>query len=292
MKKSEIIKIFRPKDILYDVISALFFSVGLTSFTAPAQIAPGGISGISIMSQYLFDTQLGTVTLLLNIPLLLLAWKFLGHTFTIKTMKTVLIQTLFLNYVAPMFPVYSGEQILAALFGGIFVGISLAFAFMQGTTTGGTDIASRLVQRRYRHVPIGRMLMIIDAIILSASIAVFGNIETALYGVISIYATAHVVDGVLYGLNRGKVLLVFTKKIDEITHEMMQKLDRGVTLLYAKGAYSGADRQIILLAVRASQYHPAEEIIKRHDPDAFVLTLEAGEIQGEGFKMLSEEKVT
>ena len=279
-------------DVLYDIISAISFTIGLSCFTAPAQIAPGGVSGLAVLVNYLTGAQLGTVILLINIPLLMLAWKFLGRAFTIKTMKTVAIQTVFLNILSPIIPEYRGESMLAALFGGICIGTALASAFMRGTTTGGTDIAGRLIQLKFRHVPIGKMMMFVDALVLATSMLVFRNIETGLYGIIAIFTTSKVIDGVLYGMNTGKVLLVISEKKDIIAKEIQEKIDRGVTFLYAQGAYSGEDKKIIMCAVRSTQYHSVEEIIKHHDPEAFVLTLEAGEIQGEGFRPLTQEKIT
>ncbi|MEG2073496.1 MAG: YitT family protein [Angelakisella sp.] len=279
-------------DIIYDIASALFFAVGLSCFSAPNEIAPGGVSGIAVLVQYLFGLQLGTVSLLINIPLLLLAWKLLGRDFTFRTLKTVAIQTVVLNYIAPYFPVYKGEYIIAALFGGVFIGVSLALVFMRGSTTGGADIVSRLVQRKLRHLPIGKLMLGFDLVVLLASMMVFGNIETGLYGLISIYATSRVVDGMLYGLDTGKVLLVISPKQKEIANIILDKLGRGVTFLDGHGAYSGEQKQVLMCAVRAAEYHSVEEIIRTLDPDAFVLTLEAGEIQGEGFRSIAQEKVT
>lgn len=279
-------------DIIFDIASALFFAVGLSCFSAPNEIAPGGASGIAVLVQYLFGMPLGTATLLINIPLLLLAWRFLGRTFTLKTLKTLAIQTLALNYIAPHFPVYRGEYIIAGLFGGVFIGISLALVFMRGSTTGGGDIISRLMQLRYRHVPIGRMMMVFDVVVLVASMLVFQNIEAGLYGLISIYTTSKVVDGMLYGLDNGKVLLVISPRQQEIAAEILEKLGRGVTFLGGVGAYSGQQKQVLMCAVRSFEYHSVEEIVRENDPDAFMLTLEAAEIQGEGFRPITQEKVT
>lgn len=279
-------------DIVYDIASALFFAVGLSCFSAPNQIAPGGASGVAVLVRHLVGLPLGTVTLLINIPLLLLAWRFLGRSFTLKTLKTVAIQTVMLNYVAPYFPIYQGEHIIAGLFGGVFIGVALALVFMRGSTTGGGDIVSRLTQLRFRHVPIGKMMLAFDMLVLVASMLVFRNIEAGLYGLISIYATSRVVDGMLYGLDNGKVLLVISPQQKEIANQILEKLGRGVTFLEGQGAYSGQQRQVLMCAVRSPEYHSVEEIIRGLDPDAFVLTLEAGEIQGEGFRPITQEKVT
>ncbi len=279
-------------DIVYDVVGSLFFAVGLSCFSAPSEIAPGGVSGIAVILNYLFGLPLGMVTMAINIPLLLLAWFFLGKDFTVKTLKSVLILTIMLDYVAPYFPIYKGEYILAALFGGLGIGVGLAIIFMRGSTTGGTDILSRLIQRRYRHVPIGKVMMGIDVVVLICSMMVFHNIEAGLYGLICIFASAKALDSILYGMDNGKVLLVFSSKVEEMSKKILVDLYRGVTFLRGVGAYSGEERQVMLCAVRSNEYHKAEEIIKEFDPEAFVITLEAGEIQGYGFRYLTEEKVT
>lgn len=279
-------------DIVFDIVSGLFFAVGLSCFSAPNEIAPGGVSGIAVLIKHLIGFQLGTIMLIINIPLLLLAWRFLGRSFTLKTLKTVAIHTFILNEIAPMFPVYTGEHILAGLFGGVLIGVSLALVFMRGSTTGGGDIVSRLVQLNFRHVPIGKMMFCFDVLVLIASILVFRNIEAGLYGLISIFATSKVIDGMLYGLYTGKVLLVISPRQNEIAGEIMAKLDRGVTFLDGVGAYSGQQKQVLMCAVRANEYHNVEEIIKHFDPEAFVLTLEAREIQGEGFRPITQQKVT
>jgi len=279
-------------DIVYDIASALFFAVGLSCFSAPNEIAPGGVSGISVLVQHLFGIPLGTVSLLINVPLLLLAWKFLGKKFTLRTLKTLAIQIVTLNYIAPYFPEYKGEFIIAALFGGVCIGVALALVFMRGSTTGGADIVSRLMQRKLRHVPIGKLMLGFDMCVLIASMLVFRNIEAGLYGLISIYATSRVVDGMLYGLDTGKVLLVISPRQKEIATRIMDTLNRGVTFLDGHGAYSGKEKQVLMCAVRSPEYHSVEEIIRALDPDAFVLTLEAGEIQGEGFRWITQEKVT
>ncbi|MEG1687237.1 MAG: YitT family protein [Angelakisella sp.] len=279
-------------DLVFDFVSAILFSVGLGCFSAPNQIAPGGVSGIAVLIRHLTGFQLGTLMMCMNIPLLLLAWRFLGRAFTLNTLKTVAIQTMILNVTAPYLPPYRGEPILAGLFGGVLIGGALALVFMRGSTTGGGDIVSRLVQLRFRHVPIGKMMFFFDMMVLLASVLVFHNIEAGLYGMISIFTTSKVVDGILYGMYTGKVLLVISPHQQEIAKEILEKLNRGVTFLDGVGAYSGKQKQVLMCAVRSTEYYNVEEIIKQLDPDAFVLTLEANEIQGEGFHLISQQKVT
>ncbi len=211
-------------DVLCDALGGIIFAVGIACFVGPAQIAPGGVSGLSILVNYLTGLPVGTVNLGFNIPLLLLAWCFLGRVFTLRTLRSVFIQSVMIDLVSLWLPAYTGERIMAALFGGVAVGAGLALVFMRGSTTGGTDIVSRLIQRKYRHFSIGKLLFFVDVVVLALSVAVFRNIETGLYGMISIYTSAKVLDGILYGLDTGKVLLVISERHREIANRVMEQL--------------------------------------------------------------------
>ena len=279
-------------DLLYTVAGAVILAVGVSCFVGPAQIAPGGVSGLSILVNFLTDLPVGAVNLAFNIPLILLAWKFLGQRFTLRTLVTVLIQSVLMDVITLWIPVYTGERIMAALFGGVASGVGLALVFMRGSTTGGTDIVSRLLQLRYRHLSIGRLLFLVDVVVLLLSVAVFRNIEAGLYGMIAIFASGKVLDNILYGLDTGKVLLVVSGKNQEIAARIMETLKRGVTFLHGSGAWSGTERQVLLCAVRAQQCYRVEEIVRGVDKEAFVIVLEATEIAGEGFRPITEDKVS
>ncbi len=279
-------------DILYDLIGGLIYAVALVCFVAPANIAPGGVSGIAVIINHLTGLPLGTLTMVMNLPLLVLGWRFLGRGFTLRTLKSVAIQTLLTDLLAVHLPVYQGEPMLAALFGGVGIGVGLALVFMRGSTTGGTDIVSRLIQRRFRHVPIGKMMLLVDLGVLAASMLVFQNLEVGLYGMITIFTASRLVDSLLFGLYTGKLVLIISGKDREICREIMDQVGRGVTFLKGEGGYSGQDKQVLLCAVRPPEYHRVEEIVKALDPDAFTITLEATEIMGEGFRAITEDKVT
>lgn len=279
-------------DILYDMAGGAVFAVGLGCFVGPAQIAPGGVSGISILVNYLLGIPVGTMNMAINIPLLLLAWRILGRKITLKTLRSVFIQSLMIDLCSLWLPVYQGDRIMAALFGGVAIGVGLAPVFMRGSTTGGTDIVSRLIQRRFRHVSIGKLIFLVDTMVLLLSVAVFQNIETGLYGMICIYTSNHILDGILYGLDTGKVVLVISQRYQEISRRVMDQLERGVTFLQGTGAWSGEEKRVLLCAVRSNQCILVEEIVRGIDPDAFLIVMEANEIVGEGFRPITSEKVT
>lgn len=279
-------------DLLFDAIGSLIYAVGLSCFTAPARIAPGGVSGIAVILKQLFGVPLSVTTLALNIPLLLLAWRFLGRGFTLRTMKTVLIQTAVTQVVESYFPAYTGEPMLAALFGGVCIGVGLALVFQRGSTTGGTDIVSRLIQLRHRYLPIGKVMLLVDACVVAASVIVFRNLEIGLYALITIFASSRVMDTILAGVNRGRLMLIISDRNDLITTDIMDKLQRGVTILNGRGAYSGLPKNVLMCAVRISEYPRVTEFVRQHDPDAFIITTEASEIRGEGFAGVTDEQIT
>ncbi|MCI8654137.1 MAG: YitT family protein [Angelakisella sp.] len=278
-------------DVLYDMAGGLIMAVGLSCFVGPAQIAPGGVSGLAILVNFLTGLPVGTVNLAFNIPLLLLAWRFLGRVFTLKTLRSVFIQSVMIDLASLWLPAYTGDRIMAALFGGIASGVGLALVFMRGSTTGGTDIVSRLIQLRYRHLSMGKLLFLVDVVVLLLSVVVFRNIEAGLYGMLSVYTAGKVLDNVLYGLDTGKVLLVISERNGEIAQGIMEAMNRGVTFLHGAGAWSGEKKQVLLCAVRAQQCYQVEEIIRGVDPDAFMIVMEANEIAGEGFRPITEDKV-
>ena len=184
-------------------------------------------------------------------------------------------------------PIYVGDRMIGGVFGGVLMGAGLAIIFLRGSTTGGTDIISFLVKKWYPHVPIGRMIMVVDCIIIGVSVLVFGNLESALYGLISLYCCSTVIDSIIYGLDKGSMVMVVSEKNDEIAAQIMDELERGVTLLKGQGAYTGTDRDVLMCAVRKQQFARVRAIIYEKDPNAFVIVSETSEVLGEGFKQVS-----
>lgn len=286
MDKKEIDKLLG--DIPFDLAGCFIFSIGLYCFTAPNEIAPGGVSGLSTLVNHLFGIPIGLVSFLFNIPLLLLALRFLGRYFTIRTLKTAGILSLILDVIMPFIPVYHGDPILAALFGGVCMGVGIGIVFMRGSTTGGADIASMLIQRKFPHLSIGRVILVTDFMVLLLATITYQNIETMLYGLIAIFAQTKMIDGVVYGIDSGRMAIVISNKEREIADTIMAQLDRGVTFLEGEGGYKGEKRRVLLCAVRAQQFARLKKIIHAIDPAAFVIVTEAGEILGDGFKQLAE----
>ncbi|MGI5958902.1 MAG: YitT family protein [Massiliimalia sp.] len=279
-------------DLIYDIVGSIIFAVGIHCFVEPAQIAPGGMSGIALMINYALPfLPVGILTFVLNIPLLILSYKYLGKRLTIKTIKTLIISTVILDFViAPLVPQYLGDRLLGSVFGGIFMGIGLALIFLRGSTTAGTDILSYLLQLKFPAMPIGRALLVIDCIILGVSAAVFGGLEAVLFGVISLYCCTKIIDTIIYGIEKGSQIVVISLKNEEISQRIQQDLDRGVTLLSGKGGYSRQNLDVLICVVKKHEYSEIKNIVHEIDPDAFVFVTETDEIMGEGFKPIKEKK--
>lgn len=273
-------------DLLFDIVGSFMLALGIHVFTASNQIAPGGVSGIAIIVNYMTGIPLGALSLLINIPLLLLGLKLLGKVFTVKTFQSVLVLSVMLDYGIIYIPAYQGDKILAALFGGVCMGAGLAIVFTRGSTTGGVDIASRIIQLRFPHMSIGRLLFFLDFVVLVVSALVFRSIETLLYGMITIFCSQKVMDSILYGLDAGRMVLVISDRVEVIAKRIIEELDRGVTFLHGEGGFSGEPKRVILCAVRAQQFPQVEDIVHQEDPDAFLINAEVGEIKGDGFRAI------
>lgn len=277
------------KDLVLLLAGAVIYSVGTHCFIEPAEIAPGGAVGIALMGNYVTGLPVGRLTLAVNIPLLILAWFYLSKKFVVSTAMACAACSVILDYiVAPICPVYAGDRLMCSLYGGILVGIGMAFIFLAGCTTGGSDVIGYLLQKKYPHVSIGRALLLIDGIILSSSIFVFGNVDAALFGMISLYVQTRVIDMIIYGNDAGSQASIVTKKPDVIAARVIEELDRTVTILPGKGAYSGKDTTVVLCTVRKSEFSRLKRIIAEADQGAFVIVTEATQVFGLGFKDVLE----
>ena len=271
-------------DALFDFAGAFLQAIGIWCFIEPSHVAPGGVSGIALMLNHLFSLPIGTMSLVFNIPLLLASWFLLDREMTLKTIRTVIWMSVVQDFVsASGIWQYEGDRLIACAFGGIFAGVGMALIFMRNSTTGGGDILAKLLQKLRPYMQTGYAIMLVDFVVVGASILVFGEIEAAMYGIISIVCTPQAMDTILYGMNRGSMITVHSEKNEEIAQEIMQTLDRGTTFYKSIGGYSGKEGLTLTCAVDRKQFHLVKEIIDRHDPKAFIIVSPTKETYGEGF---------
>ena len=271
-------------DVLYDILGGFLQAVGLHCFIDSIDIAPGGATGLAILLNRFTNLPLGTLTFMINIPLLIASWIWLGKERTLKTFKTVAILTVILDFiVTPYVPIYHGDKLVSCIFGAVMVGASLAVVFMRGSTTGGGDIMAKLLQKFRPHMQTSTAVMLTDLVIIAASMVVFHTIESGLYGLINMVLGSYVIDMILYGTNKSTMITVMSAHNQEIAEALMDELERGVTFYKSRGAYSGREGEALICVVDRKQFYKAKKMIYTIDKSAFMIVSEAKEVYGEGF---------
>ena len=275
-------------EFLTELSAALMVALGIKVFSAPNLIVGGGVSGIASVLYVLFGLPIGAVSLALNLPLLFIAWRELGNRFTFRTLRVVAIISVVTDIVLKDIPAYSGEKLIAAIFAGVFLGAGLGIILYRGDSTGGTDIIVKLIQRRYRHISLGSIVMITDAAVVAAAAWAYKNIDTILYGSIMIFVSSAVIDKIILGAQVRKLSLIITAKGEEVTNKLLSQLNRGVTVINGKGGYTKADVSLLICAASASQTIKLKQIVYAVDNSAFIIIANAAKTLGKGFKRIDE----
>ena len=266
---------------------AALYGAGLHVFVTPAEIAPGGAAGLALLGNYLWGTPVGLGSLLLNVPLLVLAWFFLSRRFAALTALASAVCSLTLDAViSPLFGIYAGQRLVASLYGGALVGAGMGLILRRGMSTGGTDIAGCLLQKRWPHLSIGTALLGADGAVLALSVLVYGELESGLMGLLCLYVQTKVIDRVVCGGRAGNMVTVVTRSGGAISAEIIRRLDRSATLLAGRGAYSGQGMDVLICTVDRRQFAALKDIVRRLDPSAFVVVTDASRVLGCGFQPL------
>ncbi len=276
----------KNKNIIIDygfiVIGSVLFALGVSAFLDPAEISPGGFTGIAAIFSRLFGIATGTVLLLLNIPLITVGFIKLGVNTIIKTAVSTVVISVSMDIFAACLPIISRDSIICAIAGGTLIGSGLAMIFLHGGTSGGIDIAAKLIKLRYPYFTMGRLMLLFDAAVIAASCAVYGDIETALYAVLSIVISSAVIDKALCGTNGGKIVFIITETPEKTKAAIFDLLKRGISEISVLGGYTGKSKTMLVCAVRRRQLAELERILRKQD-GAFVFSCPADEIIGNGF---------
>lgn len=276
-------------DILVMILAAAIYSLGVHIFISPNDIAPGGVTGIAIILTEFWGISVGTLIFLLNIPLIIAGFILLNKTTMIKTMISVVLITIFTNLAEMFVPVYDasgGNGIVAAIFGGAAMGIGLGLGYNRESTSGGTDILTKIIGKYHTDFKLGAIQAALDGIVVLLGFAVFRDVNTVLFAAIAIFVQSKLTDTIVYGSQESRFMLIFSENYKEIAEEIL-KQSNGVTLFKGEGAYSGNERQVLATAVHRSNYSKVKRIVKTADPKAFVITTSANEVYGEGFTKLN-----
>lgn len=280
----------RILDYVVITLASGIYAAGVSLFLDPNSLAPGGVTGISIILNRLTGLETGTWVLLINVPILAVGtWKF-GLRFILSTMYCTALTSFLINLFAA-FGALTADPFLAALVGGSLMAVGLGLIFKTGATTGGTDIIIKLLRLKFPHLKTGSLFLITDAVVVTASAVVFRNVDVALYAGLVVVINSLLLDVVLYGRDGAKLLFIISDRHEAITKRLLEELDIGVTYLSGSGAYSGKDKDVIMCVMKKPLSPKAEVIVREEDPLAFMIVTSATEIFGEGYKSIFSEKL-
>lgn len=284
MKKETLKEIV--KQVLWEIIGSICIAAGIYNFAVQAEFPMTGFSGISIIFYQIYGIPIGLSTIVLNIPVAVLCYRLLGRKFFISSVRCLIISSLFIDYVAPLFPVYQGSRLLAALCTGVIAGLGYSVIYLQNSSTGGTDFIIMSVKALKPHLSLGKIAFLSDVLIILAGGIIFQDVDGIIYGMIVNFLFAVVVDKLMYGINAGKMALIVTGHGKEICDVIDKSCERGSTLLGAKGGYRREEKEVVLCACSNKEMHLVQRAVKEADPSSFMIVLESNEVHGEGFKAL------
>lgn len=272
-------------DLLFDIAGSIMIAAGVHNFSLNANLPLAGFTGIALILYHLIGLPIGVGILLLNVPVAIFCFRYLGKVFFFKSVKTLIISSLFIDHIAPLLPAYTGDRLLAAICMGVLCGSGYALIFMRGSSTGGQDFISMAITRAKPHITLGSITLFLDSsIIFLSTLIVFRDIDGLIYGIIATFLQATVMDRILYGMNDGKTSLIITEEGKEIAHIIDETSARGSTIIKGRGTYSGREKDIVLCACSSKEMYSIHKAIKKADPKAFSIILESNDVVGEGFK--------
>jgi len=278
--KGDIMK--RLKSFIYTILGTAITAFAVSTLLTPNKIVCGGVSGVSTILYQTLNIAPGLTYAIINIVLLIVGIKILGKEFTIKTLFGSGVLSLFVQLFSYLPPI-TDNVFLAAFFGGTLYGLGIGIAFASGASTGGTDILSRIIQYFLPQFSIGKLLLAVDGVVITASLLVFKDTELVLFGVFALFFSTFCVDWLIRKLNISKIAFVITDKGEEISKYLVSTSPRGVTIIKAIGAYSSENKKVLFCALKENEVPVFQKKIINIDSEAFIVYSESSQIMGNGF---------
>lgn len=271
-------------DLIIDITAGVLIGIGVYNFAANSEFPLAGVSGIALIFYRLFGVPIGMGSILLNIPIVLGCYKTLGKEFFLRSMRSLLITSILTDYVVPLFPVYSGDRMLAAICTGIFSGLGYALIFMNNSSTAGMDFVSVAIRTKRPHISLGKIVFALDFVIVLLGGVIFKDVDATIYGLIITYLLTYVMDKIMYGIDAGKMTFIITENGQAVVDVIDRYIERGATVLHGHGSYTKQDKEIVMCACNNKQMYIIKKMIKEVDKKAFIVVMESNEVVGEGFK--------
>lgn len=269
--------------VIIDCISGFLCGISVQVFAVNANFAPGGLNGMAVIINYLTKLPIGALIVVLNIPIIIFAYRILGRGYLLRSIKSMLIGSFFMDYVAVYLPGYTGTPIMAALFAGVFAGIGYGILYMEGSCTAGSDFIIMSMKKLKPHMSVGELVQLIDGSVLIVAGLVYKDIDAILYGLIYTFVCSIVVDKIMYGAGSGKLAFIVTKKGEDICHAIHSSVHRGTTILPAYGGYQNEAKEVVMCVCRKKEAARIKHVAENEDESAFMIVTEFNEVFGEGF---------
>ncbi len=254
----------------------------LSCFLASNDIIAGGVSGVATIINHFSALSIGLMIILINVPIFIWGIIKFGKALGVATLYATVALSVFtdlFSYIGAL----TSDMLLASVFGGIIAGVGYGMVFYSNATTGGVDIIANIIQSKYRHLPLGKIILIVDLIVILFAMYVYKNINIGLYSIISLWLTAYVLDMILEGFNFAKLAIIISDNNEDIAKLINSELDRGATFLNGQGTYTNKVKKVIMCTIKEKEIPMLKDIIKSVDNDSFVLITDAKEVLGKGF---------
>ena len=276
-------------DVLVDILGGILLTIATYSFAVPANFPMTGVSGVALIFYRLLGLPVGTMTVILNIPIVICCYKTLGKQFYIKSLRSTLITSAVMDIMGPRLPLYQGDMMLAAISAGVLLGIGYAIIFMRGSSTGGFDFIMMSVKYYRPHLPLGKIGFAMDAfVIVVSAVCIRTGVDCVIYGLVLNYLYSTVLDRMICGTNSGKLTLIISDHPREIVNEIDKLVERGATLLKGIGGYTGEEKEVVMCASSSKEMYAIRKRVHEIDERAFVIIVESNEVIGEGFRLPDE----
>lgn len=271
------------------VVGSLIFAASFQFFLYPNSIVSGGVTGIAQIINRLTGLPVGVLSIVMNVPLFIIAWRHFGLDFIVSSFVAMTLFSVFVDVFAVLNIAVTDDAMLASIIGGVIKGIGLGMIYYVGSTTGGIDIVVRLARRRYPHINFGTLMLVMDAVIVAAYALIFKIYDSAMYSLICMFVMSKVVDLVLYGLDNSSICYIISEHSEDIVKEItFGELHRGVTLLSGEGAYTHEKRPVVMCVIKRPQIAAIRRLVRTLDPNAFLIVTDAKNVFGKGFDSIND----
>lgn len=273
-------------------LGSLIYALAYNIFYAPNLVAMGGLTGLGqVINAVIPVLPVGTTVFVMNVPLFFLGWKYIGGHLLVSSLYAMTFSSFAIDVMNMIYQFPPMDTMLASIFGGALLGLGIGLVFSKGATTGGTDLIARLLKLKFAWLPMGTLVLIPDFVVIALAAIAFGRVESALYGIVSLFVTTKVMDTVLYGMDSSKVAYIISDAYEEISRAITHDMERGLTLLHGEGGWSGTDKKVLMVAFKQKQIVSLKRTVKEIDPSAFLIVCDAHEVLGDGFREYKQNDI-